>query len=125
MKILVVEDDDMVREHVVALVASLGYSTLSAANGAEAVALTDQGATFDLLFTDVIMPGAMAGRQVAEAISERRPGIRVLYTSGYTENAVVHHGRLDPGVSLLNKPYRRADLAAKLRDMLVRPPPSA
>ena len=123
--ILVVEDDDMVREHVVALVASLGYSTLSAANGAEAVALTDQGATFDLLFTDVIMPGAMSGRQVAEAISERRPGIRVLYTSGYTENAVVHHGRLDPGVSLLNKPYRRADLAAKLRDILDRPPPSA
>ena len=115
--ILVVEDDDMVRNHVVALLHSLGYTTISAGGAAEALALVDQGVKFDLLFTDVIMPG-MNGRQLAEELARRRPSLRVLYTSGYTENAIVHHGRLDPGVALLNKPYRKADLAQKIREVL-------
>jgi CheY-like chemotaxis protein len=66
----------------------------------------------------VIMPGGMNGRQLADAIRKRHPSLNVLYTSGYTENAIVHHGRLDPGVALLNKPYRKADLARKIRDAL-------
>jgi signal transduction histidine kinase/HAMP domain-containing protein len=118
--ILVVEDDDMVRAHVITQLESLGYRTLAASDGPEALGLIDGGAAFDLLFTDVIMPGGLNGRQLADAAAQRRPGLRVLYTSGYTENAIVHHGRLDPGVALLNKPYRKADLAKKVREVLTR-----
>jgi PAS domain S-box-containing protein len=123
--ILVVENDALVRNYVVAQLNSLGYATLSAGSGAEALALADEGAEFDLLFTDVIMPGGINGRQLADALTKRRPSIKVLYTSGYTENAIVHHGRLDPGVALLNKPYRKADLANKIRGVLVTAKPAA
>ncbi|HMK79043.1 MAG TPA: ATP-binding protein [Xanthobacteraceae bacterium] len=119
--VLVVEDDALVRDYVVAQLKSLGYVTLAAANATEALAQLDAGARFDLLFTDVIMPGGMNGRQLANQVAHRRPGIRVLYTSGYTENAIVHHGRLDAGVALLNKPYRKKDLAEKLRQVLDAP----
>jgi len=112
--ILVVEDDAMLRDFVVSQLQSLGYRTLTAANGAEALALVDRGEAFSLLFTDVIMPGGIDGRQLADAIAERRP-VKVLYTSGYTENAIVHHGRLDPGVLLLPKPYRKSELARMVR----------
>jgi CheY-like chemotaxis protein len=115
--ILVVEDDALVRNYVVAQLASLGYRTLSAASGAEALALVDQGAEFDLLFTDVIMPG-MNGRQLVQELTRRRSPLRVLYTSGYTQHVIVTHGRLDPGVALLAKPYRKADLAQKIREVL-------
>jgi PAS domain S-box-containing protein len=121
--ILVVEDDAMVRAHVITQLESLGYRTLQAGDGPEALALIDAGAAFDLLFTDVIMPGGINGRQLADAATQRRPGLKVLYTSGYTENAIVHHGRLDPGVALLNKPYRKADLARKVREVLEQPSP--
>jgi CheY-like chemotaxis protein len=113
--ILVVEDDALVRDFVIAQLASLGYTTLPAANAAAALAYLDANAEFDLLFTDVIMPGGMNGRELADEIARRRPGCRVLFTSGYTENAIVHHGRLDAGVALLNKPYRKKDLAEKVR----------
>jgi PAS domain S-box-containing protein len=116
--ILVVEDDALVRDYVVAQLKSLGYVPLAAANAAAALAMVAAGTTFDLLFTDVIMPGGMNGRELAEEIARRRPGNRVLFTSGYTENAIVHHGRLDPGVALLNKPYRKKDLAEKIRAVL-------
>jgi PAS domain S-box-containing protein len=119
--VLVVEDDALVRDYVVAQLNSLGYATLAAANAAAALALVDSGAHFDLLFTDVIMPGGMNGRELADEVVRRRPGMKVLYTSGYTENAIVHHGRLDPGVALLNKPYRKKDLAEKLRQVLDTP----
>jgi CheY-like chemotaxis protein len=111
----VVEDDAPVRDDVVRQLESLGYKPLAAANAAAALALVEAGEKFDLLFTDVIMPGGMNGRELAEEIARRRPGTRVLFTSGYTENAIVHHGRLDPGVALLNKPYRKKDLAEKVR----------
>jgi CheY-like chemotaxis protein len=116
--ILVVEDDALVRGYVIAQLGGLGYRTLVASDGAAALALVDQGAEFDLLFTDVIMPGGMNGRQLADAVVARRPGMKVLYTSGYTDDAIVHEGHLDPGVALLRKPYRKADLAQKIREVL-------
>jgi CheY-like chemotaxis protein len=112
--ILVVEDDPLVRSYVNAQLQSLGYRTLSAANGAEALDIADGGAAFDLLFTDVIMPG-LNGRQLAAEMAQRRPKLKVLFTSGYTENAIIHHGRLDSGVLLLAKPYRKLDLARMMR----------
>jgi PAS domain S-box-containing protein len=116
--ILVVEDDPLVQGYVIAQLGSLGYRTLTASDGASALALVDQGASFDLLFTDIIMPGGMNGRELADAVRLRRPGARVLYTSGYTDNTIVHEGQLDPGVALLRKPYRKADLSQKIREML-------
>jgi signal transduction histidine kinase/ActR/RegA family two-component response regulator len=113
--IFVVEDDDMVREFLVTQLHSLGYKTVTAASGAAALAKVDNGVAFDLLFTDVIMPGGINGRQLADEVAKRLPSMKVLYTSGYTENAIIHHGRLDAGVLLLAKPYRKADLARMLR----------
>jgi PAS domain S-box-containing protein len=113
--ILVVEDDPLVRSYVNTQLQSLGYTTLSAANGLEALAIADGGAAFDLLFTDVIMPGGLNGRQLAAQMMQRRSPLKVLFTSGYTENAIIHHGRLDSGVLLLAKPYRKLDLARMLR----------
>jgi CheY-like chemotaxis protein len=97
---------------------SLGYRTVGAANGPAALSLIEGGQKFDLLFTDVIMPGSMSGRELADKVSKVRPGIRVLYTSGYTDNAIVHQGRLDPGVLLLTKPYRKSQLANMVRRAL-------
>jgi len=113
--ILVVEDDELVRAYVRTQLQGLGYKTLSAANGTEALAIADGGAAFDLLFTDVIMPGRLNGRQLAAEMTRRRPSLKVLFTSGYTENAIIHHGRLDSGVLLLAKPYRKLDLARMRR----------
>jgi CheY-like chemotaxis protein len=117
-RILLVEDDDLVRAHAMHLLANLGYGVVAATNGPEALELLREGVACDLLFTDVIMPGGMTGPKLAEAAHELRPGLPVLYTSGYTENAIVHHGRVDPGVNLLHKPYRKPELAAKLRAVL-------
>jgi CheY-like chemotaxis protein len=118
--ILVVEDDTMVRTSVITQLDSLGYDTIAASNAEEALAAVDGGAAFDLLFTDVILTKSMNGRQLAIEIEHRRPGTKVLFTSGYTENAIIHHGRLDPGVLLLAKPYRKAELARMLRIALGR-----
>lgn len=116
--ILVVEDDKLVRDYVLTQLHSLGYVTLDAANAAEALAIVEAGNEFDLLFTDVIMPGAMNGRQLANELQRRKPGLKVLFTSGYTENAIIHHGRLDSGVLLLAKPYRKSDMAIMIRRAL-------
>lgn len=113
--ILVVEDNLAVRTSVISQLHLLGYSTLVAANAAEALAIVDGGAAFDLLFTDVIMPGPLNGTQLALEVARRRPSVKVLFTSGYPQNALSHQGRIDPGVLLLSKPYRRADLARMLR----------
>lgn len=115
-KILLVEDDDIVREHVLRQLQSLGYEVVPARNGPHAMAILEQTAGFDLLFTDVVMSGGMSGRELADAARKLHPDLPVLFTSGYTENAIVHHGRLDPGVHLLAKPYRRQELAVKLRE---------
>ena len=122
-QILLVEDDDLVRAHAMKLLRGLGYRPIAACNGPEALDRLREGVPCDLLFTDVIMPGGMTGPQLAEAAHVLRPGLRVLYTSGYTENAIIHHGRVDPGVNLLHKPYRKPELAAKLRAVLDAPQP--
>jgi CheY-like chemotaxis protein len=116
--ILIVEDDALVREYVVTQIGRLGYDTLAASNAAEALAIIDGPERIDLLFTDVIMPGSMNGRQLATEAQTRRRGLKVLFTSGYTENAIVHHGRLDAGVLLLPKPYLSSDLARMIRTAL-------
>ncbi|MBI5265334.1 MAG: MASE4 domain-containing protein [Bradyrhizobium sp.] len=113
--ILVVEDDALVRQYVMAQILSLGYTALEAADATEALNIIDGGADVDLLFTDVIMPGPMNGRQLADEALKRRPALKTLFTSGYTENAIVHYGRLDSGVLLLAKPYRKSELARMIR----------
>jgi PAS domain S-box-containing protein len=115
--ILVVEDDTLVRNYVLTQLHSLGYVTLDAGNAAEALAIAHAGHAFDLLFTDVIMPG-LNGRQLANEMLKVRPTLKVLFTSGYTENAIIHHGRLDEGVLLLAKPYRKSDMAIMIRKAL-------
>lgn len=116
--VFVVEDDDSVRNHVETTLTRLGYRVMVASDGPSALAHLPEMPDFDLLFTDVVMPGGMNGRELAEAVRSQRPHVRVLFTSGYTENAIVHHGRLDSGVHLLSKPYRRKALAAKIRQVL-------
>jgi len=116
--ILVVEDDPMVRTFVINQLTGLGYKTIAASDGSAAMAIVERGEPFDLLFTDVVMPGGLSGRNLADAITRLRPGMKVLYTSGYTDNAVVHHGRLDEGVLLLTKPYRKPQLARMVRQAL-------
>ncbi|MBS0511688.1 MAG: response regulator [Proteobacteria bacterium] len=122
--ILVVEDDDLVREHVTAQLKTLGYRVVDASDAHEALdRLELLGDEVDLLFTDIVMPHGMNGRELADTARRRRPSLRVLFTSGYAENAISHQGRLAPGVSLLSKPYRRQELAAKVRSVLDGPPP--
>jgi PAS domain S-box-containing protein len=111
--ILVVEDDPLLRSYVITQLTSLGYKTLTAANAAEALAIADTGAAFDLLFTDITMPGRMNGRQLAVEMARRRASLKVLLTSGYSA-AVLDH-RLDPDVLLLAKPYRKSELASMIR----------
>jgi CheY-like chemotaxis protein len=113
--ILVVEDDAMVRNYVIAQLKALGYHTVAAPNAAAALELCDQDVAFDLLFTDIVMPGKMNGVQLATTMAERRDFLKVLYTSGYSENAVIHNNRLDPDILLLTKPYRRSELARMIR----------
>jgi len=119
-KILLVEDDELVRRHVAAQLEGLGYRVVTAANAREALKELGRHDDVDLLFTDIVMPGGMTGRQLADEVRKSWPNLPVLFTSGYSENAIVHHGRLDPGVDFLSKPYRRQDLAAKLRLVLAR-----
>ncbi|MDB4991588.1 MAG: zraS8 [Myxococcaceae bacterium] len=119
--ILVVEDDPDVRQTVVELLSELGYSVLQAADAASALAVLENGAHVDLLFTDVVMPGPMRSRDLAEKARALSPHLAVLFTSGYTQDVVVHDGRLDADVSLLSKPYSREDLARKIRLMLTAP----
>jgi len=116
--ILVVEDDDLVRTFVVGQIQSLGYVALSAVNADAALVVINSAQTIDLLLTDMIMPGSMNGRQLSDAALRRRPSLSVLFTSGYTENTVIHYGRLDAGVLLLAKPYRKSDLARMIRAAL-------
>jgi len=116
--ILVVEDDEDVRETAVALLADLGYRVLKAPDAASALSVIESGAPIDMVFTDVVMPGPLRSPELARKARERLPDVAVLFTSGYTENAIVHGGRLDAGVDLLSKPYSSDALARKVRHVL-------
>jgi PAS domain S-box-containing protein len=113
--ILCVEDDTVVRMHVTGRLENLGYKVITASNAAEALELVNSGTAFDLLFTDIIMPGAMNGRQLGQKVAELRPALRVLYTSGNTFGAFASSVRPGEGVLLLTKPYRKAELARMVR----------
>ena len=116
--ILVAEDDRGVRETVIEVLTDLGYRVLQAPDAQSALAIIESGIPIDLLFTDVVMPGPMKSTELARKAVERLPGISVLFTSGYTENSIVHEGRLDEGVELLSKPYSLEQLARKVRHQL-------
>lgn len=116
--ILVAEDDEQVRLTVVDMLTDLGYRVLKASDAASALNVIDSGIPIDLLFTDVVMPGPLRSPDLARKARERLPDIAVLFTSGYTENAIVHGGRLDTGVELLGKPYTQESLAKKIRHVL-------
>ncbi len=116
--ILVVEDEAGVRSFVCDQLRRLGYKVIEARDADGALAVFDSGQHIDLLFTDVVLPGRLNGRQLADIAATKQPGLNVLYTTGYTENAVVHNGKLDAGVRLLTKPYRRGDLARQVRQAL-------
>ena len=115
--IFVVEDEERVRLVTVDTLRDLGYTIAHAANGEEALKLLEQQPRVDLLFTDIVMPG-MTGRELADAALARRPGLKVLYTTGYTKNAVVHNGMLDAQVAFLAKPFTVEGLAIKVRTVL-------
>jgi len=116
--ILVVEDDEDVRGTVIDMLTDLGYRVLKAKEAQSALAIVESGIPIDLLFTDVVMPGPLRSPELARKAQERLPNLAVLFTSGYTEDAIVHGGRLDEGVDLLSKPYTRETLARKLRHVL-------
>jgi PAS domain S-box-containing protein len=116
--VLVVEDDDDVREVAVSMLTELGYRVVKARDAAGALVIVDSGIPIDLIFTDVMMPGTLRSPELARKAKERLPNVAVLFTSGYTQNAIVHGGRLDPGVELLAKPYTREALARKIRHVL-------
>jgi len=115
--ILVVEDDERVRQVTTEALCELGYTVFEASGGEEAIALAERLEQVDLLFTDVVMP-KMSGRQLAEQLSRRLPRLKVLYTTGYTRNAIVHNNILEPGVEFLPKPFSVSDLALKVRAVL-------
>jgi signal transduction histidine kinase len=116
--ILVVEDEERVRTLTVEMLRELGYIVLAAADGHAALELIDAEPRILLLFTDVGLPGGINGRQLADEALKRRPGLKVLFTSGYTRNAIVHGGRLDAGVSLIGKPFTYSALAEKIREVI-------
>jgi signal transduction histidine kinase len=116
--VLVVEDDEEVRGTVVDMLSELGYRVLKAKDAQSALATIESGIPIDLLFTDVVMPGPLRSPELARKAHERLPNIAVLFTSGYTNNAIVHAGRLDHGIELLSKPYTREALARKIRYVL-------
>ncbi len=120
--ILVVEDEAGVREIAVAILRSLGYYVLAAADGESGLRVFGaHAAEIDMLLTDVVLPGKVRGRELAERITAMRPEVKVLFMSGYTENSIVHHGRLDAGVQLLGKPFKREQLARKVAEVLGEP----
>ena len=116
--LLVVEDDDDLRTFSAEILSELGYRVLLAENGQEALDLLDREPTIQLLFTDLVLPGGMNGRQVADEALRRRPDLQILFATGYARDAVVHHGRLNSGVQVLAKPFTYTDLANKVRRLL-------
>jgi CheY-like chemotaxis protein len=115
--VLVVEDEDGVRQISVETLTELGYAVLQADSAEAALDMLDGASRIDLLFTDIVMPG-INGRKLAELATAGRPGLKVIYTTGYTRNAVIHNGMLDPGVAFIAKPFSSQQLATKVRQVL-------
>jgi PAS domain S-box-containing protein len=116
--ILVVEDEDALRAYTSEILRELGYGVLEAGSGAAALEILAKDHAVDLLLTDVVMPGGLNGRQLADEATRRRPGLKVIFMTGYTRNAIVHQGRLDPGVDLIGKPFAFHELAERIRARL-------
>ena len=116
--ILVVEDDPFVRAYAVSSLSNLGYSVIAASDGREALSKLAEDVDIDILFTDVVMPNGVSGWELAHQAMQLRPGMKVLLTSGYALETLEAHGRLQPGIAVLNKPYRRAQLGKRVRDIL-------
>jgi signal transduction histidine kinase len=118
--ILIVEDDDGVRQYASEILRDLNYQVIEAKDSATALRLLDADKKFDLLLTDVVLPGKN-GRELANEVERRRPGTKIIFMTGYSRNAIVHHGRLDPGIELIPKPLTERVLARKIRQVLDRP----
>ena len=116
--ILVVEDDEAVREIVVLHLRDFGYTVIEAGDGPQALRRAQEAGHLDMVLTDVVLPGAMRGKELVQHLGDISPGLKVLFMSGYTENAIVHHGKLDDGVQLLSKPFKRDQLARKVAEVL-------
>jgi CheY-like chemotaxis protein len=116
--ILIVEDDPFVRSHAISSLEGIGYRVMVAGDGPEALALLRGGAKPDLLFTDLVMPGGMNGWELAAKAREARPGLKVLFTSGYPLETLIDRSQSDPNARMLSKPYRVADLARLVREVL-------
>ncbi len=116
--VLVVEDDDAVRAYTTETLRELGYNVAEASSGQAALDILDQTQDLDLLLTDVVMPGELNGRELADEAVKRRSGLRVLYMTGYSRDAIIHHGRIAEGVHVIGKPFSHDELAARVRDRL-------
>ncbi len=117
--VLVVDDEELVRQFSVTAFAELGYRVLEASSAQAALAIIINRPDIDLLFTDIVMP-EMNGRKLADLVKDRRPNLPIIYTTGYTRNAVVHNGVLDAGVELIVKPFTIDELALRVREVLDR-----
>jgi two-component system cell cycle sensor histidine kinase/response regulator CckA len=115
--VLVVEDADGLRELTKRLLEMQGYTVIAASNADQALQLFEEHPSIDVLLTDVVMPGA-SGPELTKQLAERRPGLKVIYMSGYTDEAIVQHGVLQPGVAFLHKPFTSKALGRKIRDVL-------
>ncbi len=116
-----VEDDDAVRAYTAEILRELGYRVTESSSGKAALAVLKGGEQLDLLLTDVVMPGDMNGRELADEAVRLRNGLRVLFMTGYSRDAIIRHGRIEPGVYVIGKPFSFHDLAAKVRERLDAP----
>ena len=117
-RVLVVEDHDDLRDYVRGILGELGYQVESASTGGEALKILRDDQEFDLMLTDVVLPGGMTGRELADEAARRRPGMKVIFMTGYAGNAIVHYGRIQKGLHLISKPFTFSQLGAKVRKVL-------
>lgn len=119
--VLLVEDDADVQSSIIRILGTFGYKVHASFTGPDALRLIDDGLKPDLILADVVLPAGMSGPEVAEAVVERVPTCKTLFMSGYTDNYLIHEGRIDPGIVLLSKPFPRETVAARIRQILDAP----